>query len=233
VDLYEDGVFKEILPFILKDTLSGLGYYTSTFKLVSNKTYKIVSKHSSLPVAEASEYLPPPTRIVNFALLQHADSAYPSMQGQYVIAFQDSTIQQNYYFLSTYYKVLRPVVDDLGDTTYKSDYINNIPSYTPDIPNNNNYNRLFTSDVTFDGQLKTWSVTFPSQYNNTFKEIILIVELSNIGKNFYDWTIQHLKPGTDYLNQGQLERINPESNIINGFGHFSSFSSSYITIQLK
>jgi hypothetical protein len=149
-----------------------------------------------------------------------------------VIAFQDSAIQHNYYYLSTYYKVLKPTVNDVGDTIYKTEYIG-IPSYTPDIPNVNNYNRLYTTDAKFDGQVKTLSVTFQSQYNDAFKEITLIVELSNVGENFYDWTVQHLKPGTDYLNQGQMERINPESNIVNGLGHFSSYSSSYISIRLK
>ena len=40
-----------------------------------------------------------------------------------------------------------------------------------------------------------------------------MVELSNLGKNYYDWYTQHLKLGTDYLNQGAMERNNTSNNI--------------------
>ncbi len=232
VDIFEDGIYKETMPFILKDSLSGLGYYTSTFKLSANKTYKIISSHANLATIEATEYLPPRAEIVNFALLQHADSLHPSLQGQYIIAFQDSIIQQNYYYLSTYYKVLKPTINDNGDTIYKTDNIY-VPSFTADIPNTNNNTRLYTSDVKFDGQLKTLSVTFPSGYISVYKEITLIVELSNLGKNYYDWYTQHLKLGTDYLNQGAMERNNTSNNIKNGLGHFSAYSSSFFSVRIK
>lgn len=233
VDLYEDAIFKETLPFVLKDTLSGLGYYTSSFKLQANKTYKIISSHPTLGTAEASEYLPPFPDIVNFALLQHADSLQPRKTGEYIIAFQDSANVSNYYFLSTFYRILRPKINNNGDTTYTHDYITNIPSYTPEIPNPTNYYRLFTTDANFDGQLKSFTVDFPSEYNSIYKEIVLIVELSNTGKNFYDWNTQQIKFGTDNLNSGQLERINLEGNIINGYGHFTASSSKYIYITIK
>lgn len=232
VDLYEDGIFKETIPFILKDTLSGLGYYTSTFKLQQNKTYKIVSTHTSLKTAEATEYLPSNPTIVNYALLQHADSAHPNIPGQYILAFQDSAQFSNYYFLSTYYRILKPTINNAGDTVYKYDYIG-VPSYTPDIPNLGNFTRSYTSDVNFDGQLASFTVNFPSQYNNVYKEILLIIELSATGKNFYDWNVQQLRLGTDYLNEGQLERLNLKSNIINGYGHFTANSSAYIGIPIK
>lgn len=233
VDLYEDGVFKETMPFKLKDTLSGLGYYTSSFKLMANKTYKIVSAQPNLPTAEATEYLPPYTEIVNFVLLQHADSLHPNIPGQYIVAFQDSTIQKNYYYLVTYYKVLRPTVSNTGDTTWEYATIYKSPSYTPDFPNNNNNNFIYFADNTFNGQVKTLNVTFPSMYNTLYKEIYLVVEIANTGENYYEWYLQHLKTGVDYLNQGQMERINPETNIINGFGHFSGSSSSYINTKIK
>lgn len=232
VDLFEDSIFKETLPFVLKDTLSGLGYYTSTFKLQQNKTYKIISTHASLGTAEATEYMPSRPTLVNFALLQHADTAHPNITGQYIIAFQDSANFKNYYFLSTYYKILKPTVNNTGDTIYKFDYIGTA-SHAPEFPNLSNYGRSFTTDADYDGQLKSFTVTFPSQYNNIYKEIYLLVELSNLGKNFYNWNIQQIPLGTDYLNEGQLERVNLSTNIINGYGHFTANSSSYIQIRLK
>ena len=232
VDLYENDIFKETIPFILKDTLSGLGYYTSTFKLQQNKTYKIISTHAELGTAEATEYLPSNPAIVNYALLQHADSAHPNIPGQYILAFQDSAQFKNYYFLSTYYRISKPTINDAGDTIYKYDYIG-VPSYTPDIPNPGNFARSYTTDINFDGQLTSFTVNFPSQYNNVYKEILLVIELSNTGKNFYDWNVQQLRLGTDYLNEGQLERLNLKSNIINGYGHFTANSSVYIGIPIK
>lgn len=233
VDVFEDGVFKETMPFILKDTLSGFGYYTSSFKLQQNRTYKIVSTHAELGIAEATEYLPPNPQLVNFALIQHADSAHPNLTGKYIIALQDSAGWKNYYYFAAFYKVLKPTVNNSGDTIYKYDFIWNIPSYTPEIPNISNYNRSFITDAGFDGQQKTFNFDFPSQYNNIYKEILLIIEISNTGKNYYDWNIQQIPLGTDYLNEGQYERINLKSNIINGYGHFTANSSTYIGIPIK
>lgn len=231
VDVYENDVFKETLPFILKDTLSGLGYYTSTFKLKGDKTYKIISTHTTLGVAEASEYLPPTPRIVNFALLQHADSIVTSKTGKYTITFQDTANFKNYYYLSTYYDAKRAVIDSLGDTTYKIDYFS-MPSFTPEIPNVNNYWRSYFTDSTFDGQIKSFAVDFPSQYNSYYKEITLVIELSGVGKNFYDWNTQQLRYGSA-LNDGQLERVNIVGNIINGYGHFTANNSAYFTVRIK
>lgn len=233
VDVYEDGIFKETLPYILRDTSSGLGYYTSTFLLQQNKTYKIISSHNQLGTAEATEYLPPNPKLVNFALLQHADSAHPNIPGEYIIVFEDSAGIKNYYYLSTFYRILRPTVNQSGDTVYKYDYLFNIPSFTPEIPNLSNYNRSFTTDDNFDGQTKSFTIGFPSQYNNIYKEILLIIELSSTGKNYYDWNVQQIPIVTDYLNEGQLERVNLKSNIINGYGHFTANSSSYISIPIK
>lgn len=233
VDLYEDGIFRETMPFILKDTLSGLGYYTSTFKLTADKTYKIISTHPNLPTAEASEYLPIRIDSVPFNLLQHADSTNPSMLGKYTIRLKDNELLKNYYYLSTSYILLTPTVNDIGDTIYKSMRTWDLPNYNIDFPTNNHSNPSLFTDSTFNGQEKAITVSFQSRYSNYYKEISLVVELSNLGKNFYDWRVQQIKPKTDYLNEGPMERINLKSNIINGFGHFSAYNSSYITIRIK
>lgn len=234
VDIYENDIFKETLAFVLKDTLSGLGYYTSSFLLQENKTYKIVSTHATLGIAEASEYLPFKPDIINFALLQHADSLQTKKDGHYIIVFQDSADFKEYYFLATFYRVLKPTIDNHGDTIYKYDYIWDIPSHTPLIPNVNNFwPRSYTTDDNFNGQLTSLTVSFPSQYNTNYKEIALIIELSRLGKNFYEWNTQQLRYGIDYLNDGQYDRINIKSNIKNGFGHFSANSSTFIGIPIK
>ena len=135
--------------------------------------------------------------------------------------------------MSTFYKILKRTINNAGDTVYKYDYIWNVPSYTPEIPNTSNYNRSFITDATFDGQLKFFSFDFPSQYNNIYKEILLIVEVSNTGKNYYDWNVQQIPLGTDYLNEGQFERVNLKSNIINGYGHFTANNSTYVAAIIK
>jgi hypothetical protein len=232
VDAYEDGVFMETLPFILKDTLSGLGYYTSSFKLQQGKTYKIVSSHPELGIVEATEYMPRIPTSAQVTLLQHADSTQPNKQGQYMLMIQDSALFKNYYFLATYYRILKPTINNVGDTVYKYDYIG-YPSYSPTIPNPGNANWSFFTDANFDGQFTSFSVNFQSLYNNIYKEILLVVELAACGKNFYDWNTQQIRLGNDYLNDGQLERINLEGNIINGYGHFTANSSIYIGIPIK
>lgn len=233
VDLYEDDVFRETLPFLLKDTLSGLGYYTSTFKLTANKTYKIISSHADLPTAEASEFLPARIEASHFLLLQHGDAIHPNLQCKYSISIADSAAQQNFYFISTYYKFDVPILNTDGDTTYKTVYNWKLQDYNINLPFKSNRNPALFSDSTFNGQARTFDVAFQSQYNDSYKEIILVIELSNTGKNYYEWTSQHQGVKTDYLNEGQLERVNPTSNIINGFGHFSAFNNTYISIKIK
>ena len=232
VALYEDNVFKETLPYILKDTLSGLGYYTSSFKLSQNKTYKIISAHPELGTAEAEEYLPPYPKM-GALLLLHADSAHPYISGKFAMLFEDSAGWKNYYYIDAFYRVLKPVVNDLGDTTYKTDYIFNVPAISSEIPNPSHYPRSYFTDETLDGQPRVLSFDFPSQYNDVYKEITLIVELSNTGKNFYDWNIQQIPFTVNNLNDGQQERTNLKNNIINGYGHFTANSSSYYGFPIK
>ncbi len=232
VSLFENDILLETLPFVLKDTLSGFGYYTSTIKLSPNKVYRIVSSSATLGTAEASEYLPPIPNALGF-LIQHADSNRQNTIGKYGILIQDSAAYSNYYFVRAFYKVLKPVSDSIGNITYKYDYINNIPSSSADIPNPADYPLSFFTDQGFDGQTKSATFDFASQYNNLYKEIIFIIEVSNTGKNFYEWNTQKINYGIDFLNEGQQERSNLKSNIINGYGHFTANSSSYFPIIIK
>jgi hypothetical protein len=233
VDLYEDGLFRETMPFKLKDTLSGLGYYTSTFKLKQNKTYKIISEHASLGKAEATEYLPPYPAVINHVLLQHADSITPSKTGKFILAFQDSASAANFYLLNCYYRVLRPKIKENGDTTYVYDFFGNLSLSVPEIPNITSSNLLFFEDKFFDGQIRTLNIDFASTYNTVFKEILFIVEIANLGRNYYEWNKQQLGYETAYLNEGQNDRTNLKSNIINGYGHFSARSSRYLVNPVR
>ncbi|MDB5226922.1 MAG: hypothetical protein JWN78_1115 [Bacteroidota bacterium] len=233
VDLYENDVFKETLTYKLKDTLSGLGNYVSSFHLIPNKTYHIVSLHPQLGTANATEYLPPPPKVLYASLDEHANLANPQTTGRYSITFWDSAGVQNYYLATAFYKILKPVVDSLGDTSYVNDHIFNIPSYSPEIPNPSGYSFSFFTDAGFDGQFKILSFTFPSQYNNIYREITFIVQLYNVGKNYYDWNIQQIPVGQDFLNEGQQERANLKSNIENGYGHFTASSGVTIAFPVK
>ena len=232
VDLYENNVFIETLRYKIKDSLSGLGWYISTYKLKQAKSYKIISEHPTLGIAFAEEYLPSrPKFTAN--LLQHADSINPTRSGKFSITFSDSSQFKNYYFIGVYYKILKPIVDSLGDTTYKIENNFNIVSVSDDAPNPANFNRTFFTDYNFEGQTKTMIFDFNSLYNTTYKSIDMIIEFSNIGYNFYSWTTQQIKPPSNNLNEGADEPFNLVSNIKNGYGHFSSFSSSYVTFKLR
>jgi hypothetical protein len=232
VDIYENGTFRETMPFNLKDTLSGLGYYTTTFSLSAGKTYRIVSVHPQLGTAEATEYLPPFPGVENITLFQHAGPSQSGITGKYSITFKDSAQEKNYYYISTYYRILKPVIDEQGDTTYVYDFIF-IPSHSPEISNPSDYNRLFFTDDNFDGQRKNFIIDFPSQYNDVYRSIDVVIELSNSGKNFYNWNVQQIPVGQDFLNEGQEEKSNIKSNIINGYGHFTGTSTVVTYIPIK
>lgn len=232
VALYEDSIYKEQLYFVLRDSLSGLGYYVSSFQLKENKTYKIISTNAELKTIEASEYLPNIPLVTSHQLLQHADAQHPNMEGSYTISFNDDADKADYYFIATFYQVLKPVVKNNGDTIYKYDYFS-VPSYAADLPNLSNNYRTYFTDEHFNGSNKNFTIHFPSQYNDTYKAIYLYVELSKCGKNFYDWFTQQLSYGTDYFNDGQSDRLNLVGNIKNGYGHFTANSSYYFYFNIK
>ncbi len=240
VDLYENNVFIETLPFVLKDTLSSLGFYTSSFSLQENKTYKIISTHELLGTTSAEEYLPPFPNSAQVSLLQHADTAHPNVKGKYMLTFQDSANAKNYYTIAVYYKGIKTETDTAGNITEKTDYLFNVPSYNAEIPNTSNYYKSFFNDANFDGQLKSFVFDFKSEYDNYFttlfslyKEIYLIVEFVNVGPGYYSWNVQQLPVGENNFNNGQNERTNISSNINNGYGHFSAWSAIYKTIRIK
>lgn len=240
VDLYENNILIETLPYILKDTLSGLGFYTSSFVLKENKTYKVISVNEQLGTASAEEYLPPYPNSAEINLLQHADTAHPNVKGKYILTFQDSANAKNYYTIAIYYKAIKTVTDSNGITKDKTDYLFNVPSFTAEIPNPSSYYKSFFNDANFDGQLKSYVFDFSSEYDNYFtelfnlyKEIDIIFEFVNVGPGYYSWNVQQLPVGDNNFNDGQNERINISSNINNGYGHFSGLSAIYKTIKIK
>jgi hypothetical protein len=240
VELYENGSLIEIMPFILKDTLSGLGFYTSTYKLKQNKTYKVISYNEQLGTAYTEEFLPTYPTNVSVELIQHADTIHPNVRGKYSLTFQDSANAKNYYFVVAYYKARRMIVDSLGDTTYKWEYLYTVPSFTPEIPNPTSYYKSFFKDDNFDGQLKTFVFDISSQYDNTFEslfdyyiEFYFELEFASVGPGYYEWYLQQMPKNDDVFNNGQNERINFTSNIVNGFGYFAGRSSLYYTIRIK
>lgn len=240
VDLYEDGIFIETMPFILKDTLSGFGYYTSVYKLKQNKTYKVISQNDELGAAYAEEFLPTYPSNVSVQLLQYADTLHPNIKSKYSLTFQDSANARNYYYISAYYKGKRLIIDSLGDTSYKTEYLYNVPSYTAEIPNTIGYYKSFFDDKNFDGQLKTFVFDIASQYDNNmvyllhyYVEFYFEVEFANVGTGYYEWYLQQMPKNDNTFNNGQNERINFSSNIVNGYGHYSGFSPIYKTIRIK
>lgn len=233
VDLYENGIFIETMPYVLNDTLSGLGWYISHYQLKQGKTYKVVSTHPELGIATAEEYLPKrPHFTVN--VLQHADSVNTSKDGIFTITFSDSSMFKDYYYVSAYYRVLKLVVNPTtGDTTYKTDFPYNPAVTSPDAPNPINYYRNLFTDENFDGQTKTMRFTFKSMYNVNYKKIELVIDFTALGFNAYDWTQQQLRPAYNNLNEGPEEPVNFTSNIVNGYGHFSAYSSSYVVKRIR
>lgn len=232
VDLYENDIFVETMQYRLRDTLSGLGWYVSNYKLKPAKTYKIISEHPTLGIASAQEYLPSKP-IFTDTLLQHADSINPAKKGKYTITFTDSSNFTDYYFTTVYYKILKPVIEENGDTTYKTDYLWNVPTTSPDAPNPTSFSRNFFNDVNFAGQTKSITFDFNSIYNTSYKKIELVIVFSKCGFNFYGISMQQLRPITNNLNNIDDEPVNLVSNIVNGYGHFSSNSESSKTIRIR
>lgn len=232
VDLYEDGIFKETMQFYLKDTLSGLGYYRSTFNLIGGKTYKIISTHNTLGVTEATDYLPTKATVLQTQLLAHADSLHTTALGKYSVQIQDSTQWQDYYYIAAFYSYTFLGVNNNGDSVLKTAYasINSDFGISNNISNNTNIT-LF-KDTDFDGQLKTFTATFNCIYNPNFKSLTLHIQVTKCSVNYYDLILYQISRNTADFNSGQFERVNYPTNIINGFGHFSAQNSTYYKFDI-
>lgn len=234
VDLYEDGVFIETLPYSYSDSSTGYGFYLSAYKAVPGKTYSVkTSDAEGLPGVSATEYLPLTLPLTSFWLEQYPDDADPNRKGIVTFEIPDEAALGDQYYASVFYRVIRPRVRD-GDTTWVEDYVfNESPLSAPAYPNASGFPRLYFTDSRFNGQQGSFRLEFPGLVNDYYRSITFIFELSHIGRNYYDYYGANVPRNAHNINDGGSEPVPELSNIENGYGHFSGQNSSYVVLPIK
>jgi Domain of unknown function (DUF4249) len=235
VDLYEDGIYIETLPYVYRDSSTSYGFFTSVYKAVPGKTYTIrTSDAEGLPGVSATEYLPENLPLNSFWLEQYPDDSDPIRKGILSFDIDDDPLLKDQYFASVYYYVIRPKIKSNGDTVWVEEYqFSESPLSGPGYPNPSKFGRLYFTDTLFNGMNQTFVLEFPGLYNTQYKGITLIFELSHIGKNYYDYYANSVSKNSSNINAGFGEPVPEISNIENGYGHFSAQNSSYIVLRIK
>jgi hypothetical protein len=235
VELYEDGIYIETLPYVYRDSSTSYGFFTSVYKAVPGKTYTIrTSDSEGLPGITATEYFPKTLPLTSFWLEQYPDATDPNRKGILSFDIDDDQLLKDHYFASVYYFVIRPKIKNNGDTTWVEEYLfSESPLSGPGYPNPSKFGRLYFTDTLFNGQQTTLNLEFPGLYNSFYREITLIFELSHIGKNYYEYYSASVSKNSSNINAGFGEPVPEISNIENGYGHFSGQNSSYVALRIK
>lgn len=234
VQLYEDDIFVENMPFVIENSLNGLGYYTSTITAQENKKYKIVSTTPNLKTIEATELLLPKPVITNQILLQYPDSNDIYVKAKLQLTLKDSLGIKNYYFLNLYERIKYFTAINGNDTTFDYHFYGSEYSVAELSKKNTNFNRIYFDDSKFNGTIKTLNISFNGIVftQSNIVEHLVFVEISSIGEGFYNYFLseQENRSGVGNINK---EPISLLSNIKNGYGHFSSANTLFLSYKIK
>jgi len=255
VKLYEDGNFIEDLK---QDTF---GYYTSTKMPEVGKEYTITAEKDNFPLVTGKTTTIPKILLKEISMDVSIDSTtetwcdgngycfdttllYFSDQGTLYLSFDDPADENNYYYLLLSTMIPIYVWDDFGNQYIKGYYEspiwysleNSIDEFTYFSLDNNKWGYAF-SDNLFDGSTKNIKTTIYMwdlfQYTETGTSISpLYVHLYSINKDLYNYIISYENYSSSNNNPFS-EPVNIYTNIINGFGLFSSFSSCTDSLVFK
>lgn len=252
IKLFEDDVFIENLTF---DTL---GYYYSSIYPKVNKTYKITATNNELEDVESFTVIPENVVIsdiiydlnyysyvtewwdeVNQVLFDTTIYTLESLTAN--ITFKDTPGVNNYYMLAFYayipYYIYPPPNYEpvyMGDQLTRIEYSSNTLNYA-NYFYMNELTGYVISDELFQGINYTFSVDvyIYSLYkpDGTYVDKIY-ANLISVSEDFYNYVISRNKYSSANGNP-LAEPVNVFSNVTNGFGLFTSYSSSRDSIELK
>jgi len=250
VKLFENNIFKEEMQF---DTL---GYYTSSIYPKIGNTYKVTVKYSPLQSVSATtsiEDVVPISNISNEAFFDERvetwydsdteepfDTTIQSLNNiQVEMSFNDPAETENYYLLTfsalmPEYKSYPPYYEPVfvGYKMTSVDYDTQNMSWE-NYFSMNNFSGYAISDELFNGSSKTIKAELYMGGNygmpNAVRVDTVFVNLHSINKEFYQFIISYSKYD-DVEGNPFAEPVNIKSNVENGFGFFSGYSTSQDTI---
>ena len=257
VELYENGTLLEELSY---DTL---GYYTGQSLLNNENTYKITASSSPFESVSAEAYIPNPVALTGMSSEFTLDSVTVQMwnpqtqeyfdtiivemsdDGIVEMTFNDPADEKNFYFIT--FTTMLPVYSydfdqpvQIGEKMTSVNYDINGLDWENYLYMQGFMGYVFSDDL-FDGETHTvlailnrWSFNSSWYYggNDSFPGSAIYVNLHSVSEDFFDFVLSYSKyQDTEY--NPFAEPVNVFSNIENGFGLFTAYSTSTDSITFN
>jgi hypothetical protein len=248
VDFYEDGQMKESLQY------DSLGYYSGTSRPQAGKSYEIRASAGSFKDIKSRIFIPQPVAVkeinADFTLdsvteqwwnpqtQQYFDTTIVRMseEGTIEVKFDDPADEKNYYFLT--FNCLMPTYkwEDgyevrTGEQMISLSYDINTISYENYLYMAN-FSGYVISDDFFNGQtyaltarIYSWAFTeYAYGSYNALPLSPIYVNLHSVSEEFFDFVISYSKYDETAYNPF-AEPVNVLSNVENGYGFFTGYST--------
>ena len=228
IELYENNILKEIMPYVPSDTQALFGAYVSNTIPQVGKSYTIKVSDKNYLSATATDTIPMPTQIITSAIEKYATSG-PGPRGKMYMVFKDDPAVQNYYRINAWaFGQLRTISS--GDTTYSYQYEAIEPYATNEVSDTvrDGYFLLF-SDKGFNGQEKNLELTFSTINPRNYVYLNLYIELHTVSKAHS----QYFKTLNTYRTSSSTEPVFVFSNVNNGLGAFVAENIQTMTFVIK
>lgn len=248
VEIYENGTLIDELSH------SKNGYYISSHKPKENTTYKLIAKAANFEPAQSEIKIGMPVPIKSLTADIEVESYtetwwdeetqtefdttiyYIVSERSFInVSFDDNPNEENYYFLALYtyqdvYEYLPPNYEEvyMGEKLQPIDYNNASLSYENYYYSNGLVGYAISDDF-FNGQ--TYSSNLDLYLWSVPKKPYIYVQLLSINKEFFDFVTSYNKYEESTYNPF-AEPVNVRSNIENGFGIFTGYSTSKDSVKI-
>lgn len=247
VDLYQDGQIKERLQY------DSLGFYSGTSRPEAGKSYEIRASVGNFEDIRSHAFIPRsvPVKEINtdFTLdsvveqwwnpqtQQYFDTTIVRMseEGTIEVKFDDPPDEKNYYFLT--FNCLMPIYK--WEDGYEIRIGEQMVSLGYDISTLSYENHLYMANFSgyvipddfFNGQAYTltarvysWSFSYAYGGSNALPLSPIYVNLHSVSEEFFDFVTSYSKYEETAYNPF-AEPVNVFSNVVNGYGFFTGYST--------
>lgn len=242
VELMQDGIVKEVLPYAGKRQVVGRGfastgiYRSSSFYPEVGKTYRIRVSASSFDPVSASDAIPKGVDILSSSYRKNVASDVVGPLDEIRFTFQDTADETNFYNLRVHSRSFDTTTGSISSYTYGFSIISDLKDdfFGADPDQFLGEDKLFEADTDglsfsdgfFDGQEKeiVLQLRGGDVCGSAAFECQAVVELSAISETFYRYhrTLQ-LQNKTEQ--NPFAESIQVSSNMDNGVGIFAGYNT--------
>lgn len=219
IELYEDGVKIEIVPFV-----AAANKYVSTIKPKPEKNYGIRVAKSGYTQVEASGKLP---SVVPFTFVSFKDSTILDKDNNYfgelTLRFNDPAVNNFYGFRLEYWSDVSMQYELLYDKETLDPSLTNSEAFTT------NDGTIYFKDVLFNGKVKEILFKIPAGYYTTTPNFR--VSLYSLGFDYFNYSVSSAQAAARGGFSLFSEPAQVHNNIKDGIGIFAGFSLDADTIK--